>query len=299
MWYGFDGQAAGATGLAADALFANPTFLRQLADARAVRLLGTRANAPLVIKLFERRAADPDFRAVSVRLGSPAAVPGAWLRADPEAVLHALWQPPAAGGLAGQWHELGPTDYPGYAMAAALAAAPAGDVPEVVRRIAEHHPAWPAVSFVGSVDAPAACRLLAEIVDARWFQHPSRPGRPSRLLAYLGVTPDNTAAMSGAPVKPGRHFNRATTAVGAWYNQRVRRGSREPRDFLVRCLDAHAALGAGLLAGTRRFLGFVTAVWLAAVRPRHPEAAFDAERFFRDAAVARAYEAHRAAATKV
>lgn len=294
VWMGTDGEPAENTCLDAWDFFESEARQEELDNARVIRLLGTRANAPLVVKLQERKASNSQFAKKPVLLGSPAVVAREWLRNDPAAVLHHIWQPSPSANLAGHWHEMTTYDYTTYAMIDTLGDKEHREVPQVTKKIAAYHPAWPAVTFVRTVDEDAACQLLCHIVDPRWFRHHQHPNRPSRLHAHLGLTPDNMAVIAGEEGEQGLHFNRATLAVRTWYNRHARRGSKEPGDFLIRTLDAHGTLAKGLLRGTQQLVNFVAAVWLDAVRPPHPEAGFRPADFFRDAATARSYEQHRA-----
>lgn len=299
VWYGADGEPAENTCMDAWDFFDTDRHTEELDNARVIRLLGTRANAPLVVKLQERKACNSQFAKKPVLLGSPAIVPRAWLRGDPAAVLHHIWQPSPSANLAGHWHEMTTLDYSTYAMINSVGDRDMPEVPQVTKKIAAYHPAWPAVTFVRTLDEDAACQLICHIVDPRWFRHHKHPGRNTRLHAHLGLTPDNVGIICGNPGERGIHFNRATLAVRTWYNRHARRGSREPGDFLLRSLDAHATLAKGLLRGTQQLVNFVAAVWLNAVRPPHPEAGFRPREFFRDDTVARAYEQHRAAFKRV
>jgi hypothetical protein len=163
----------------------------------------------------------------------------------------------------------------------------------VTKRIVAYHPAWPAFQFINSLDEDAACVLISEIVDPRWFRHPDHPSRFSRLFRYLGVTPDNMAVIAGDRGIEGRHFNRAVLAVRTWYNRDLNRKSAAPKDFLASTVRKHP-LAKALLLGTRRMLELVCHVWVDCVRQHHPELGFDAKRFFRDAGVARVFTQHRA-----
>jgi hypothetical protein len=298
IWFGGEGEPAENTCLDAYDFFEAEAYRDELDRARVVRLLGTRANATLVVKLQERKASSSLFNKKTVLLGSPAAVPAGWLKTDPAAVLHHLWQPSAAAVLADHWHEMTTDDYTTYAMINATTEKEVKEVPQVVRKIAAYHPAWPAVTFVASGDVDAACQLLCHVIDPRWYRHPRHPDRLTRLYAHLGVTPDNMAVIAGDSAARGLHFNRATLAVRTWYNRLMRRGSPTPRDFLAQTLEG-VPLAEGLLRGTRRLVDFVARVWLDAVRPAHPEAGFRAEQFFRNPGVARAYEQHLSTARRV
>lgn len=294
VWYGDGSSPAVDTGLDPWAFAESAAYLDRLEAVQVVRLLGTAGNASLVVKLHERRAVDPTFRDKPVYLASPAGVPAAWLRADPGAVLHHLLQPPpSARGC----HLLSPADYPTYAMIDTLAGS--RGVPEVTRRIAAHHPAWPVFTFLRGADLDAACRLLCDVVDPRWFHHPARPTRLTRLYAHLGLTPQNAAAVAGEGASPGRHFNRAATAVRVWYNSGLRRPAAEPADFPGAVLAGPGPLGRRLLAGTRRLVALVAWVWAdGASRTRHADGGFDPAVFFRDQATSAAFARHLAAARR-
>lgn len=292
VWFGNDATPAENTRLDPWDFFESEEYLEGLDEADAVRLLGTKDNAPLVVRLHERRMTRPQFKAASVVLGSPGAVPSAWLRYDPVAVMHHLWQPEPSAAPAAHWHDMRPTDYATYAMLNVVS--DRGPVPEYARRTAEYHPAWPAVTFINSADLDAACTLLCHIVDPRWFRHHVRPTRLSRLFAHLGLTPANMAVIAGDSAAQGRHFNRAATAVRVWYNQRVSRGSKAPGDFLLKSL-AGRTLADGLLHGTRRMVSLLTWFWLHAVQTTtHPDGGFCPSRFFRDVAVGEAFTNHAA-----
>lgn len=296
VWYGDDGDPARSTYMDVEDFFHQGAAVSLLNDARAVRLLGCRSNAGLIAKLHEWREKDKEAaKGVSIRLGSPGVVPNVDLEIDPEAVLHHIWQPPAHAALLGSWHELAPSDYCTYAMINALASSPGLAVPELVRRIAVYHPAWPAVTFIPTSDKDAACRLLCDIIDPRWYRHPTRPSRRSRLYAHLGLSPDNLAACSGEGLS-GRYFDRCTNAVRVWYNRLAQKESRAPGDFLLRRMDSYKEMKTGLLRGTKLMVDFVAAVWEDMVTVRHPEiAGFDPSVFFASVAVGKAYARHKEA----
>jgi len=294
VWYGADGEPVRNTGLTADGFVADRSCRDVLRDARVVRLLGTAANAALVTRLYEHRMCDAGFRLTPVWLGAPAAVPAAWLRGEPAAVLYALWQPTPAVLLAGRWHEMTAHDYVVYGLVCLVGGEAGGgrDVPDVAWSVVPYHPAWPAVTFLAGADRQAACRLLAVIRDPRWYRHPTRPGRLSRLYAYLGLTPDNLAVLAGQGGRPGRHFDRAELAVRAWCGRPAAVRPGDPAGFLFRRYAEAATPARGLLRATQQFVRFVVSVWLDAVCGPHPEARFRPELFFADGATAAAFDRH-------
>jgi hypothetical protein len=149
------------------------------------------------------------------------------------------------------------------------------------------HPAWPALAFVAGPDElvslPHAAELLAHVVDPRWYRHPFRPHRFTRLYAHLGLSPANMRARLGVG-SPGRHHARALAAVNAWYSPAglaayggLRCG--RPECFLWRVYASQSrSIARGLLRATTRFVDFVSLVWLEA---ECRTAGFEPGRFFR------------------
>lgn len=301
VWYGDGGEPATNTFLDPWDFFENEARLEDLDNAKTIRLLGTRDNAPLITKLHERRLADTAFKFKRVELGSPGVVPPAWLRDDPISVLHHIWQLPASSNVAGQWHDMQNVDYATYSMMNTFAeTSPGREVPDFTIKIAEYHPTWPAFTFIPTADRHAAARLICDIIDPRWYRHPTHPARLTRLYSHLGLTPQNVLALSGEG-QPGHNFNRAKNAVRVWYNLKAQKPGREPGDFLLRLLDGKKGkLTDGLLRGTQRLVAFVCAVWADAIKPPHPEVGFAAARFFKDdPKEARAFDRHVGASKRV
>jgi hypothetical protein len=166
-----------------------------------------------------------------------------------------------------------------------------------VRRIAQYHPAWPAISFINTLNCEYACKLLNEIVDPRWFIHPRRPERLSRLYSYLGLTPANVHAIlrSGAG---DRYIERANIAVKSWYDPSVAIND-DPRGFLGRTSVGAKDQVVGVLRATQRFVALAATYWLGVVTKAHPEAGFQASLFFHEAEEVSAFEHHKSRAKKV
>ena len=290
VWYGDDSRLAVNSGLQAPDFIASGAC--DLDGAGQVRLLGTRSNARLIVHLSRK----PASRDNPTRLASPSLLATAALRRDPEAVLQHLWQPGYHGVCCGMWHDLSPLDHCAYELLTCLK--PDGTMLPGYLAVACRHPAWHALSFLPSLDENAACRLLCEIVDPRWYVHPHRPGRLSKLYTYLGLTPANAKAYFAAGF-PGRHYYRASLAIRTWYSRRLvdlRGADRDgPRNFLWRqyvALSGKDNPGA-VLRTTRRLVRMVYEVWMAGVQPGHPDAGFLPQRFFEFHGEARAFAEHR------
>lgn len=278
VWFGDDANLAVSTGLPAGRACAAGPLPPALRRADQVRAVGSAGNAPILLGLAAATAEG------TLRVAAPSAVHGR----HPRPVLAQLLRPPPTAFLAGSWHTFTAADWKAYAVTAAVRA---GDAAAAWKLLPDH-PAWPALSFVDGLDAAAAAAVVAAVVDPRWYAHPLRPGRLTRLLRRLGVTPWDMAAACGRG-GGGPRAEEAKAVVAAW-----RGGSAAgPGGFACRALLAAKDEAAGVLAGSVRFVRFVAGVWLAAVTRGPGEPTFDAARFFRDGPTAAAFEAHQASST--
>lgn len=284
VWYGADKVAARCSELSV------PEFLDDLVPARGhsalaecagepdsgtITLVGSRHNAALIVGLRGR----------SLRLCSPRVCRDAVRDDDPVAVLRALWQPELWAQLPGHWRTPTAADFDAYALTAAVVSeAP----PAVTAMLLRAHPAWPALSFIDGRDRigdlVAGASLLAHIVDPRWFRHPYRPNRFSRLHSHLGLTPCNARAVLGIGA-PERNFHRARDASLTWFNpagMAAYEGRRcgPPSCFLWRIFAERRTVLRGLLGATKRLVDLIALVWLAASEERYPELWFDPALFF-------------------
>src|SRR5262245_1682497 len=235
---------------------------------------GVAANAVLIARLWELQTGMPTvYGHLGVYVGGHDVG-----RGDAAAVVSRCQRP----ALPGRWQRLSAKVFCTYALINALAA---DDDGERARRVVTYHPAWPALSFLDGLDADAACRLLATVIDPRWFRHPARPARVSPLAAFLGLTPAAVAAcLAGSPAA------RPALVVDTW-------GGREPQAsfaagaFLHRLANEYEHRAAGVLAACRRLLTFLRVFWTCEL-VEHPEVRFDPARFFGDATLADDFARH-------
>jgi hypothetical protein len=138
VWYGDDNRLAVDSGQAA------PSFdAVDLDAADACRLVGTAANARLVVRLGGRRVNNPGHLC-RLQLAAPRLLGQLGPDPPPAAVLRLLWQPPASRDLGGVWSEARSwADLAGYALTAAVR-----DNSPHVASVLRAHPAWPALSFL-------------------------------------------------------------------------------------------------------------------------------------------------------
>ena len=124
-----------------------------------------------------------------------------------------------------------------------------------------NHPARGGLGFLDPVDWAAATRLLAWIVDPRWFIDKDHPDRNSRMRSYLGLSPavvraDASGAAGDALV------DRYRTVRDVWnLNGPATDGAR---DFLRRyCRDTND--GVAVLRTSQFFIDYLRHVWLDAL----------------------------------
>lgn len=277
VWWGAEGKTVECTGL-------NPSdFARQVKFEahEVVRILGGQHSAGLVACLWPRLG-----RRLRL-LVSP------HLMQLPDDGLEAIQQLRMVSETR-CLGEIFDADYALYAscllrVAVEAGALWAGEPPvDLLRR----HPVWPALSFIPWSDKDSAAYLVAEILEPRWFRHPWRPNRLTRLFSFLGLTADNADAflLGGST---GRHYERAAAVFRTWSVQMDEASKGLPGAFLWRVFEANgldASAAQGLLRASRCFVRFLHAVWSQERSDRH---LFAPEMFFKYDWEADAYTKHR------
>lgn len=282
IWYGDDYDVAVPSTLSADEFADSPA----LADIQNVRLIGSIGNAHLIERLY---AANHKRKVpYQIQLSGPQTC-GGRVPEPARDVLSCLWYTSIHQQLLCPWYAMQRKDYSAYALAAEVHA---NGVTQKAIEIMRYHPAWPALSFVPTLNPEPACELLSIVLDPRWYRDPERPSRRSRLYTYLGLSDANIKALLYR-AKPRHQFEHADVAVSAWLSDGTLADEpKTPKDFLVRVALMHERQHHGVLVATRRFVRFVTAVW---EHERSTQELFSVEAFFRYEAEQNAYRAHRAA----
>jgi len=291
VWWGSSSRLAEDSGDTPARFVRREVFL----NAKAVRLLGCHGNADLIVEAHEQRERGVLRPGVLLLLGSPAICYRRERLDDPHFVLQRLWQPGTLGTQAGCWHHLTVEDYRQYLLASRLAFVDA-EATDLVRATFRSHPAYPAISFLPTCSVESAIKLVCEILDPRWYNHPGRPHRVSRLFSYLGLAPCSIESLwTGLPCTrcaECSRIRRATMLVDAWTNSY--RGDSCPEDrshpgnFLWRIFD-HAGGGPkGLLKATEKFTVFLRLVWLHGLDAGE----FDPVVFFKRVPEYEAYQQH-------
>ncbi len=248
------------------------------AAGRVVRVLASQENVGLVVALYQD--------GVTVELGRP---PGTdWAAAadiGPHTTIHEMRQAVATAPCRGGWHVMTALDYPTYAMADVFARSG----PEVDRELLEDlfaaHPAGHALTFIPHLDRMKVCRLLATVLDPRWYIDPDRPNSVARLKIYLGLVP-------GRRGRSVMRSARRSLVSGSWRTTPgVPRKAGDPGYFLWR----HFATCDGTpeqayLKTDFRFLAYLRSVWLDSLYPTASRL-FVPEYFFRDVKTSDAWRA--------
>lgn len=241
-------------------------------EADKVRLLAGSYNAAIIEALYNSRFACGRPR--RVLLGNPRLLPDAANRLETIfGRMDSLEMAPSLGG----WRELTEKDYVTYALLGVLRKS-SGKLNNLAERLLRAHPAWPAVSFLSDANLEAACQLVCEVLDPRWYVDQTKPDANKRLLSQFGLGfsgQQNIGYLLGVEKQPGQHVSEAKLVLDTWTG-----GNYVPPQ--PDAIDAHgflwrlAAKGSGGIKGMVRscqvFLAFLREVWLDNLTPlRHYE----------------------------
>lgn len=258
VWYGKHEPACCDSGLSPREFVDAPPFQ----EATVVRVLGVAQNASLIVTMWEARLRSQRMQRQRIWVGSPLMCRA--VLDDMELILRELWRPSIASMTPGCWHEMTGKDFPVYQL---LRTCGQAGPDERSHRIFRYHPAWSAAMFLPTGDLDRCCELVCQIVDPRWYSHPQRPGRPTRLWQFLALDPVRVEEFYQDPTHAAPPRLRA--AVEAWAGRSWRAQdavalAKDPRNFLWRIYLSHGA-GKGLLHATRDFVQFLRLVWLQSI----------------------------------
>ena len=284
--------------------------------ADAIRVLGSPVNTELLVRLFELQ----DKQDFIFELASPLACPLEVDRCNPEHALYYMRQfeyPPSLGG----WHEASAEERVSYDLLQELNHDPLNvAITERARDLFDSHVASHALKFIRTIDTDAACRLLAIIVDPRWYIDFNYPDRASKLESFLGLLPDVASrvlqeSLPVADTKPTRRSNRhrqrcrIVMATWQWQDERLVNIRMEnngestesslgklPGDFLWRIWDRHGRGVQGVLRACSTLVVYLRATWLNRLYQysRQGDPIFCPEYFFRTEEEIEAYRIHSA-----
>jgi hypothetical protein len=239
------------------------------------RIIGCQANVPLILGLYARRLAR---NRGLIEVCSPrSVVPQSFLRNGPESLSaarqDAAMGPPSMGGF----HVFDKRDYHSYALAH-LVQKGIGCSTEFLNLV-RLHAAWPACSFVPTLDPHAFGKLLGCILDPRWFVDPMAPNRGSCLRSYLGLHPHIMDDVLAGRIR-GPKAERCQLVLRCWRQVGAKQNLEDAGNFLYRIAVSHTDDGAkGLLRASQVFCDLLRLSWVATLSGK-PEL-FLPEYFFR------------------
>lgn len=228
-----------------------------------LRLIGNHINAPLIMRL--RSLVDAQEGCVEV--ASPLVCHNMAERYDPDIVLYRLRQchlPASTGG----WHQLNALDYATFSLIAQMQS-DKGFL-KTSYHLLYNHPLWKPLTFIRGVSGDWAAWLIHTIIDPRWYIDPLRPGRLSKLRAYLGLRPEIQAAMMARDPRHERNrfVGKCKMVYGTWaaFGEPSEAELEHPGSFLWRAALAAGGGVRGGLRGSQRMVSFMVYAWLQAIR---------------------------------
>jgi len=252
----------------------------------AVRTVGTAVNADLLLGLYDRKLR---VGLRSLQVCSPLCCESAEDRKDPELLLYSMRSFGLSPSLGG-WHEFDLKDYYAYSLVSHFHRTL--DVGEYTRRLLVGHPVWPYLSFIAGLNLDACTRLLAIIIDPRWYIDVAvDPDRGSKLEQYLGLNPKIQLTLDRGRSCQHERFR---TVLSCWKTEDPKKPIG-PRYFLWRAWAARGGGSKGDLVASKLFVSYLRQTWSKAVC-NGPQAdhLFVPEHFFVNADEVMAYREHMA-----
>lgn len=231
-----------------------------LQAAKQVRMVGSANNAELINHLYELKLKS---ELESLQVCSPMCCDIAEDRNDPAVVLFKMRNFNLAASLGG-WHEFGRKDYPGYLLSAYYQKQKSAS--DYTRQATYSHVAWPAISFIENINTDALSKLLALLLDPRWFVDMAESGCGSHLEQYLGLNPRTIAASDVDGKDP--KVSRCQLVLDCWKTtptSGVTPATSIPRNFLWRVWAERGGGVRGDLAASRLFVLFLQETWTKAM----------------------------------
>lgn len=232
-------------------------------DHHCLRVVGCRSNAELISYLARRLLFCSACRVeiVSPRLSLT------YAHEHPLDVLRRLWQLEPSLRTMGDRHYLQHQELYVYLLPGLVQDCRSQPSQESIDRLTSIFcltDVWPACVFPANADQLAASELISEILDPRWFFHPKRPNRDTKLFAYCGLSETNMQRfLLGRELcgDCGRRARLTLEASGVVTDEHI--DLANPRNFLSRIYRQPAATEAlQLLRASRAYLRFIRKFWL-------------------------------------
>lgn len=225
-----------------------------------VKLIASTDNIPLILSLYNKKLKG-DIQ--SLQICSPIIAHNKKTEIAMMDTCHWKGWPASLGG----WHEFSEDDYPSYYLANYFATNSKLATLGVFDEVLKAHPAWKGLSFISHLNMDKCARLLATILDPRWFIDIKEPDKNSRIENFLGLKPSILSKTKSLSNSQSRQIRNCRLVLESWKMGRPTSDSEynQPDNFLWRI---HALEGCNEKADIRVsqvFITFLKAVWLDAI----------------------------------
>jgi hypothetical protein len=255
------------------------------------RLLGVPQNAELICALYLRHYKG-EVRAIE--LAGPNILDCRDALENPAATILQMRSAVVAAACGG-WHRLTLHDYPTYAMLARMLRTNFvyDDTTETYFNL---HPAQKALSFIPTLAAEHAAKMLINIVDPRWYIDRRRPERTKKLELFSGLTPaiQNRVSNKTCLLHKPREL-RCAVILDSWKTKEPNAVDYEnPANFLYAIWKSNGGGPRGDLRASQAFLRYLTDNWLAGLERRTgvKDGLFAPELFFKTKEQCVVYKEH-------
>ena len=293
VWCGQNGVRAVNSNLLPEEFVSRNAFK----TAKLVRVLGVSNNALLIVRAYDAQKKNssvqlPTHTALNVpvkglEIGSPLLCPTASLRMDPVEVLQRMWQLDTSARLSANWRRVDSHIFNSYLLAVSMM-----ESEDKAKAIFRYHPLTHFFGFFRNFDVQLCMKWVSEILDPRWFIHPDKPHRTTKLMKFLGLTPGNFKLLTSGKTKLLQHRNggyRAQLTYLCWNNEDVDEVDYDyPSNFLWRIYRQHDYGWEGALAASRTFVRFASLYWQDSISQSRRKL-FDPGIFFKSSEEAEAY----------
>jgi hypothetical protein len=290
VWYASGIAAPRSSGQISDVFLMSPPVYKM---GLRIRVLGVPQNAELITALYLRRRKN---EIASVEVAGPNICESREELDDPEIVIHRMRTNILASACGG-WHTINEDDYLTYALVARMQRT-ADAFDSTTAAYYQAHPVYRALSFIPTLSAENAAKLVKIIVDPRWYVDRRSPERGGKLALYMGLTPDVQKRVSDSSklIHKSRDV-RCDIVLETWKSQHA--GSIDlvdPRNFLYRIYKAAGEGWRGDLRASQAFLRYLRYNWLAAIERRTgvKDGLFAPDMFFKTPGEQGAYKQHMA-----
>jgi hypothetical protein len=261
------------------------------------RLLGVPQNAELICALYLRHYKG---EVQSIELAGPNILDRREEMADPAVTILRMRSAVVAAACGG-WHRLTLHDYPTYAMLARMLRTNFvyDDTTETYFNL---HPAHKALTFIPTLSAESAAKMLVNVIDPRWYIDRRKPERIKKLELFSGLTPaiQNRVSNKSCLLHKPREL-RCSMVLDTWKTKSPDEvDDKNPANFLYAIWKANGGGAKGDLRASQAFLRYLAYNWLAGLEKRSgvKDGLFAPELFFKTGAQCVAYKEHMQKAHK-